>query len=532
MESLIGPVKSDSEEKNVVDAELDDFFRKLIEELKTDTDINLNKDTETIALKDKEKKDKIRTIICPRRIRPIIINNNNIFLTNKITNLLKNNNILSNYDFKITEVDNNNKNDDFDEVESSIDDIKYEKKADSSVGGYTIPIVIQSTEDENDFYKLILRLIAKPNDGKTAKREGNLSITICEVIPVLLWNKNASVSISLDEVIELLRSNDYLTDKIPVTNNGQIKSCAGSYSKLNEMYQYFVNKYEDDKDKSIATNKIYGAIEIYKYIKTKLTKEPQFSVYTGKCIWTDSPIIKPDSYKTSPADIMIENPSNDKDWLQISLKTAEYSSQDPPLLNCSINSIFNFLNLRNTKYKYDIKKDVFDDVIAKAREKQWFTDEEITNLLNYCKYGSPNSSRNTAMVNYMKNSEVLDKLMKDGEDSVRSYVADKLMNILVTNFYDDQQALLDYLLQAKNDGNFIIFKAIERKGTEPEVISLKTKINGNLKIFRDKSNIIINNFSINGTPKYVKLCVRPKGNGVHAYFNYDVTTQLKDSKKK
>ena len=510
MESLIGGIKPNSEEKSEFNVEVSNFFNKLIDILKSDSEINFNENSELIELAEKENK---KIIKCPNRIRSIIMNNNNVFLTKHITNLLNESDILKDYDFKISDV--SNKKEDYSNIKTSTDDIEFVKKGDSSAGGYDIPIIIQSNDDPEDFYTFTLRLIAKPNTGKIGQRDGNVSITVCEFIPVMLWNTNASTSIDVESIVDMIKTFDIKDASI---TGKQINEGTSSYKKLVQFKDYFNNKYENDSEKNIITNKIYGAISIYSFLKEKYG-----NAYKGICIWTDITSLKPAGLEDSPADIMIEKSSSSNDWLQISLKSGGEKEEDPPLANPTIKSFFQFINFNGGNY--DVKKDIFDDVIKKAEtENKWFTKDEIAKLRSY-----ENSQK--LLVNYINNN-LEDKFKNGGEGTLRQYIIDKLYDIIIKEFSNDYQKLINYILQIKDSKNFLILKAIEKKGSTPEIVDLNVVIDNELEIKKTNTSIIFSNFMINGVYKKIEMAVRTKGHGLHAYFSYDLVVKLLNDKKK
>lgn len=500
MENLLqSKLKSSDEEYNKALNEVKLLADKIASILSNELKDDLGKG-ETI---DSVSKDRICIIKCPRRIREQIIKKSP-FISSEVSKLIDSGELINDsFDIKINDVDSNDeKQASFDDLKNDSTDINFQVTSKSSAGEYVIPIVVRSDDDENDFYKFNVILFAKPNTGATKQREGNVSITIAEFIPCLLWNLNASTSISLDEVIDLILNFNL--------NSSNYVKHDGSKRKLQKMIAYFKNVYSNDLDKKIINNKIHGAIGVYKYMREN------FPDSSGECIWTDIDALKPSGYETNPGDIMIDN--GDGTFISISLKTASNEKQSPPLKNTTVGQFLKFCNTVNTSKQYDIIKDYFHPILEFGKSNGIFTDDEYKRLLSF--EGKP-----IAMASYVKNSEIEGKCLSIGP--IRSFAINKILEIINETF-ENKADLIDFFLQIQhNDNNFYILKAIEKEGAKPVKVSLNYSIMDNFNIKATNIGILIQGIKINDQEKKLEVSVRSKGNGLHGYLSYDMVSILK-----
>lgn len=448
-------------------------------------------------------KDRICVIKCPRRIREQIINKTP-FLSEKVSKLIDSGELINDsFDIKINDVNTpEEKQEDFDNLKNDSDDITYQVTSKSSAGEYVIPIIIRSNEDEENFYKFNVILFAKPNTGATKQREGNVSITIAEFIPCLLWNLNASTSIGLDEVISLILNFDL--------NSSNYVKHDGSKRKLQKMIAYFKNVYLNDPDKKIINNKIYGAIGVYKYMKEN------FSNCHGECIWTDIDALKPSGYETNPGDIMIDE--GDGKFISISLKTASNEKQSPPLRNTTVAAFLKFCNIINKSKQYNIVEDYFYPILKFGKSNGLFTDDEYEKLISL-------KDKPSAMATYTKNSKVGEKCLAIGP--LRSFAINKILEIINETF-ENKKDLIDFFLQIQHDdNNFYILKAIEKEGAKPIKVSLNYSITDEFNIKETNIGLLIQGIKINDQTKKIEVSIRSKGNGLHGYLSYDMVSILK-----
>lgn len=458
-------------------------------------------------------KDSLFIIKCPKKIRNYIMDKTK-FLTDQIESSINNNSLIDGYIFKINNVDENSEeaHEPFKDVDNDTDDIKFMNSSKSSAGEYKIPIIIRSDDNKDDFFKFNVSLMAKPNDGAFGKRDGNISITAAEFIPCFLWNINANANITIDEIIENLINYDFSKSKYFEHES--------SKKKIENLINYFKNKYQDDPEKKIINGKIYGAINIYKYMLTN------FSDCEGECIWTDITALKPKGHESDPGDIMI---NNGDDYISISLKTAENNSQSPPLRNTTVKEFLNFCKNVSGNDQYNIKDSFYYPLINYIESLDIFKNNEINELRAV-------ESSPKKFVNYVNNSKIGEECIKIGP--IRDKAIELLINIINETFKNNTSKLMDYFLQIQqNNGNnnFCILKAIEKaesKNNQELVhkILLSYEIKNDFKIEATKTGIKISGFSINNTKKKLMIDVRTKGHGLHAYLSYDLVSALKDDK--
>ena len=450
--------------------------------------------------------DKSYIIKCPNRLR-VKFMQKTPFLTKEISDKVENGSLINNnYIIKINNINSNNSKSkqSFNKISNNVNDIIFQKSGASSVGEYVIPIIVKSNENDDDFYKFTVKLFAKPNNGATANREGNISITIAEFIPCLLWNKNANENISIDEIVNLIKNYNLNDSKYSINEK--------SKQKIQKLILYFKNIYDniDNASKKLINNKLYGAISIYKFMKDKFSEYSQ-----NECIWTDIDALKPKNYKNNPGDIMI-NKGNDE-YISISLKTAERESENPPIKNATVESFLKFCNSISDN-EINIIKDYFEPMVNFAKENDIFTDEEVSNLEKL-------KSNQNKMSSYINNSDIADKCLKQGE--LRDFAINKLIEI-INMVFQNKEDLMNYFLQVqKGDSDFYILKAIEKDGASPKQISLNYEIQDDFNINPTKVGFEILGFTINNTKHKIVVEVRSKGHGLHAYLSYDLVSKLK-----
>lgn len=234
-------IKESDSEYNEVNVEINSVLNKIIDMLRDEfkSDLAANEKIELIT------KGKHYIIKCPRKIREQIMQKTP-FLTQGISNAINNGQLIDkNYIFKISEPEEKKS---FEQIDNDTEDIKYIKSSKSSAGEYNIPIIIQSEDNDDDYYQFGITLYAKPNSGATEHRENNLSITLCEFTPCLLWNLKIGKDITLDDVINAIRNFD--------VNNSEYTD-EKSKNKITKLVEYFNNTKEYNK---LIINKLYGVI--------------------------------------------------------------------------------------------------------------------------------------------------------------------------------------------------------------------------------------------------------------------------------
>lgn len=414
----------------------------------------------------------------------------------------------------------------YSEIESSADCVEYAASRNSSVGMYNIPIVVKSEsgsdKGQDDIYAFTLKLLAKPNDGRNGFRSGNLSITVCEFIPVMLWNLKRGEKVSgASEVVDLIRKERSLCDERVA--GVSVSESSGTGKKLNYLKGYFTDGYKEDDSEADINGKIYGAINVYNYLCEHYARE-----YRGSCIWTDIKSAKPDSLKGSPADIMIRKADGSEDWLQVSLKSVNSPKQKPPIHNMTIKSFFErFLN-KATEKQYSVKKDIFRPSLAAVRADGSVDSNKVDKLMELA--DSDDNQRTVASnIRKLINGEDFDSfgLSDEERNSIRTHVIELICNIITENFEGDYQPLVNFLLQADETNRLVVLKTVESKDADVSVINTGVTVSDKLKVEPGDYSFTLKdvNADENGQFNDIKVEVRTAGHGIPAYFNYEMVVK-------
>ena len=254
-------------------------------------------------------------------------------------------NIGPEYEFKINDINQDEKNEDYDELENQPNEIKNVQSTKSSAGEIKIPTAAKDMEDEDekDFYQFNISIVAKPSDGARSISGDDINTNLTELLPCIYWNyPNHFSSLTIESVIESIKG---LT--VEDISNCFLDSDTGGPGKASALLKFLSEKIDslEKPVKKIVFDKIKVSFSIY----SKMV-ELYSNLKGNQCIWTAKK--KPEGYDNSPADLMIK--ADDTNWVEISLKAGSASSH-PHLLNTSINEFLKFLQ-KTFKLNYSLSK--------------------------------------------------------------------------------------------------------------------------------------------------------------------------------